>query len=337
MIQTTPFRMPAEWDRHELTVMSWPVSRGLWGDALEMAKDEYAAIACAVTRFEPVLMVANPGDEADVFKRCGPRVEIVGLPIDDSWMRDCGPITVRDDDGRREGVHFRFNAYGERFAPYDKDAKVGGLVLERLGIRKRQSDMVLEGGSIAVDGEGTLITTEQCLMNANRNPGWTREEIEDELRAQLGVEQVIWLPWGRLEDRHTDGHVDLVCLFIRPGVVIAQGCDDSSNPNYARMQSNLKTLRSATDARGRPFQIIELPLLPLADVCRQRIMLSNLNFYFTNGGLVVPVADVATGDGVLDIFRRACPDHHVVGISGRTVAFGGGGVHCITQQIAAGA
>ncbi len=337
MIQATRFRMPAEWDPHERTVMSWPTNTPIWADALEDARQEYAATARAIARFEPVLMVANPGDEASANKACGPGIDVVALPIDDSWMRDTGPIIVRDEAGRRAGVHFRFNAYGERFVPYDKDAKIGARVLEHLGIPSRRSPLVLEGGSITVDGDGTLITTEQCLLNGNRNPGWTRDEIEHELREQLGVEKIIWLRWGRLEDRHTDGHVDVVCMFVQPGVVIAQGCDDPTNPNYERMQSNLKTLRAATDARGRPLQVIELPLLPLVEVCSDRVLVGNNNFYFANGGMVVPVADEASGDGVLDIFRRACPQHNVVAVRARMIGFGGGGIHCVTQQIPAGA
>jgi len=251
-------------------------------------------------------------------------------------MRDSGPIIVRDEAGRRAGVHFRFNAYGERFVPYDKDAEIAACVLEHLEIPSRRSPLVLEGGSITVDGDGTLITTEQCLLNANRNPGWTRDEIEDELREQLGVSKIIWLRWGRLEDRHTDGHVDVVCMFVRPGAVIVQGCDDPANSNYQRMQSNLKTLRAATDARGRALQIIELPLLPLVEVCGEQVLVGNTNFYFANNGIVVPVTDEATGDGVLETFRRACPTHQVVAVRARMIGFGGGGIHCITQQIPAG-
>jgi len=335
MMQATRFRMPAEWDRHERTVMSWPANVSLWGDALELAKEEYAATARAIARFEPVLMVANPGDEADAAKRCGADVDVVGLPIDDSWMRDSGPIIVRDTEGRREGIHFRFNAYGERFAPYDKDALVGARVLEHLKIPVRRSELVLEGGSIIVDGEGTLITTEQCLMNVNRNPGWTREDIERELMLQLGVEKIIWLRWGREEDHHTDGHVDVVCMFIRPGVVIAQGCEDASNPNYPRMQANLKALRAARDAAGRPLDIIELPLLPLVDFGGGKIMVSNANAYLVNGGLIVPLAGVSEEERALKIFARVCPDREVVGVPARAIGYGGGGLHCITQQIPA--
>jgi len=195
--------------------------------------------------------------------------------------------------------------------------------------------MVLEGGSITVDGEGTLITTEQCLLHANRNPGWTREEIERELCSQLGAEKVIWLRWGRVEDLHTDGHVDLVCMFVRPGVVIAQSCSDPTDPNYARLRSNLRTLRAATDAHGRSLEVIELPLLPLTRVTGSYIMVSNCNFYLVNGGVIVPLAGTDDDIEVLAIFQRACSDREVVGVPGRAVALGGGGAHCITQQIPA--
>ena len=332
MIQATTLRMPAEWAPHERTIMSWPTLREVWGDCFDRAKLEYAATARAIARFEPVLMIVNPGDESDAAHHCGSMVEIASLPIDDSWMRDSGPIIVRHVEGEREGIDFRFNAYGGRF-PFGKDALVAHRVLERLGIPSKRSELVLEGGSISVDGAGTLITTEQCLLNANRNPGWNREEIEQELREQLGIEKIIWLRWGRLEDMHTDGHVDLVCMFVAPATVVAQGCDDPSNPNCHRLQANLRLLRSATDAHGRPFNVIELPLLPLIDVCGQTVMLSNENFYFVNGGLIVPVARDSESDHSLEILSSACPDREVVGVPSEAIALGGGGTHCITQQV----
>jgi len=334
MMQATQLRMPAEWEAHERTVMSWPTLREIWGDTFDQAKDEYAATARAIARFEPVLMVVNPGDKDDAIKRCGPGIDIVSIPIDDSWMRDSGPIITRDVQGRRVGVHFRFNAYGDRF-PHALDAFVGVHVLEHIKIDVQQSELVLEGGSISVDGAGTLVTTEQCLLNANRNPGWTREEIERELCTQLGVQTIIWLRWGRIEDLHTDGHVDLVCMFARPGVVVAQGCDDPRNPNHERLQANLRILRSATDASGNQLQVVELPLLPLVEVGGQMVMVSNANFYFVNGGLIVPVAGGPDDEAVLALFRRIFPEREIVGIPSRAIAFGGGGTHCVTQQIPA--
>jgi agmatine deiminase len=147
------------------------------------------------------------------------------------------------------------------------------------------------------------------------------------------VEKVIWLRWGRIEDLHTDGHVDLVCMFVRPGVVIAQGCDDPRNPNYSRLQANLRVLRSATDANSRQLEVVELPLVPLVELGGQPVMVSNANFYFVNGGLIVPLAGSPDDEVVLAIFRRTFPDREIVGVPSRAIALGGGGTHCITQQI----
>ena len=164
------FAMPAEWTPHERTLMAWPVRRDLWNESLAQARDDYAAVARAIAAFEPVLMVAPEGARAEVADRCGSGVEVVELPIDDSWLRDNGPIGVVDADGRRAGVDFVFNAWGEKFAPWDRDAALAEALLEHLGIDRFDAPLVLEGGSISVDGEGTLITTEQCLLHPTRNP-----------------------------------------------------------------------------------------------------------------------------------------------------------------------
>ncbi len=158
-------RAPAEWEPHERTLMGWPCRTELWGETIEQARVDYAAVANAIAAFEPVTMVANPGpDFISARAACGQGVEVVELPLDDSWLRDCGPIYVYGDDGRRIAVHFRFNAWGERFRPWDRDAAVGRLIAERLGDEVRSAPLVLEGGSILTDGEGTLLTTEQCLL-----------------------------------------------------------------------------------------------------------------------------------------------------------------------------
>ncbi len=324
--------MPAEWERHERTLMAWPVNRAIWPDVFDQAKDEYAATARAIARFEPVLMVVNPGDESEAARLCGPSVDIIPIPIDDSWIRDSGPIIVRSADGHRQGIDFRFNAYGNRF-PHEKDVLLAERVLEHLQIEHVSSGLILEGGSITVDGEGTLVTTEQCLLGENRNPTMRRGDIEAELRNRLGVEKIVWLPFGRLEDTHTDGHVDVVCMFARPGVVIAQGCDDRTDPNYERMQIDLAVLRSSRDARGRQMQVLELPMLPLVDVNGHPTLVSNANAYFVNGALIVPVAGSAQDERALDVFRQACPDREIVAVNARTIGFGGGGIHCITQQV----
>lgn len=210
------FRMPAEWTEHERCLMAWPVRPDLWGATLEEVKHEYAAVARAIAQFEPVTMAAPPGYGAEARERCGEGVTVVELAMDDSWFRDSAPIFVLDEQGHRAGVDFRFNAWGRKHHPWDADDRVGALLLAHLGVPAIRSEMILEGGAITVDGEGTLITTEQCLLHPNRNPGMGREEIEAELKARLGVSKVVWLPYGGLLDTETDGHVDGVCAFAAP-------------------------------------------------------------------------------------------------------------------------
>ena len=329
------WRMPAEWEPHERCLLAWPTRADLWGPYAERAKREYAATVDAIAAFEPVTLVVTPGQAAEARTACTAAIDIAEIPIDDSWLRDSGPIFTVDGAGARSGVDFVFNSWGERFLPFDKDAAVGKALLEYLAIPRRGSAMVLEGGSITVDGEGTLITTEQCLLNPNRNPSLTREDIEAELARTLGATTVIWLAWGHHEDEHTDGHVDGVCAFVRPGVVIAQSCDDPANPNHALMARNLELLRAARDARGRALEIIELPHFPYFDLDGAQLMTSYPNFYVANGGVIVPTADHPLDADALAIIAGAFPEREVVGVPSRVIAYGGGGTHCITQQVPA--
>jgi agmatine deiminase len=328
------WRMPAEWEPHERCLMAWPTRASLWHD-IEEARREDAGVANAIAAFEPVLMVVDPGEAGPARRRLASAVELVELPIDDSWMRDNGPIFVRNEAGDRAGVHFRFNAWGERFPPWDRDAAVGEPLLEHLGIARIASPMVLEGGSISVDGHGTLITTEQCLLNPNRNPGLSRDQIEAELRARLGVETIVWLPYGHAEDRHTDGHVDGVCVFLRAGVVLAQTCHEPGHPDAERMAANRAVLAAARDARGRPLEVVELPHYPYVDAGGVRLSVSYANLYLANGGAVVPLAGHRYDAEVLELVATALPEREAVGVPARTIASGGGGVHCITQQVPA--
>ena len=320
-------RTPAEWEAHERTVMGWPCRLELWGDTIDQARADYAAVANAIAAFEPVTMIANPGeDPARARAACGEGVEIVELPLDDSWLRDCGPIYVYGDDGRRIAVHFGFNAWGGKYPPWDRDAAVGGLIAERLGDEVRTAPIVLEGGSILTDGAGTLLTTEQCLLNPNRNPSLSREEIEAALRANLGVDRIVWLGQGLVEDRDTDGHVDLIASFIRPGNVLLQTVENG-NPNFGHCEENRARLQEAGIA------VTELPYLPYDTVEGETIAASYLNFYLCNGAVIVPVSGAQTDPEALAIIGRAYPDREVVSVPGAVLAYGGGGPHCITQQV----
>ncbi|GAA3005899.1 agmatine deiminase family protein [Kitasatospora albolonga] len=327
------FRMPAEWTEHEGCLMAWPTREDLWGATFEDAKREYAQVARAISEFEPVTMVAAPGQGEEARALCGEGIEVTELPIDDAWFRDSAPIFVLDQDGARAGVDFRFNAWGGKHSPWDSDDRISGLLLERLGVERIDSRMILEGGAVTVDGEGTLITTEQCLLHPNRNPGMSKEEIEAELIAKLGVTKVIWLPYGGLLDTETDGHVDGVCAFTGPGQVLIQLPSDPNHPDYQRMRDNRAVLEAAVDARGRTLEIIDLPQTVFTEIAGQEIEVCYLNFYVANGGVVVPVADLPGEEEALAVIAECFPGRKVVGVRARAIAFGGGGVHCITQQI----
>ncbi|HVQ59617.1 MAG TPA: agmatine deiminase family protein [Solirubrobacterales bacterium] len=327
-------RMPAEWAPHERTLIAWPAREDAWrGTTIEDAHDAHAATVAAVAAFEPVLLVAKPEHAEDARRRVpAENVEVVGLPIDDSWLRDSGPIVVlghADGAPPRAGVDFRFNAWGEAFTPYDSDAAIAERLLERLGIERVASPLVLEGGSIAVDGEGLLVTTEQCLLNANRNPGVERERIERELRDRLGAEQIVWLPQGLVEDADTDGHVDNVCAFLEPGKVLLQTATPG-DPNYDNAQENAQILRDAD------LDVTEFELLPrLRRESGEDVVVPYVNFYTCNGAAIVPLAqlDPDMDEEALQRLRELMPGREVVGVPGRTLALGGGGVHCITQQV----
>ncbi|ALO13052.1 Agmatine deiminase [Streptomyces venezuelae] len=315
--------------------MAWPVREDLWSSVLDDVKEEYANVARAIAAFEPVTMVAPPGHGEEARTRCGDGITVVELAQDDSWFRDSAPIFVLDGDGNRAGVDFRFNAWGRKHSPYDSDDRISALILEHLGVERIASDMILEGGAITVDGEGTLITTEQCLLHPNRNPGMSRDEIESELKSQLGVDKVVWLPYGGLLDTETDGHVDGVCAFAAPGKVVVSLPDDPEHPDYARMRANRAVLEATTDAQGRPFEIVDVPQVAYADIAGTRVEVSYLNYYVANGGIVVPVAGVPQDDEALAVIAAAYPGRKVVGVRAPGIAYGGGGVHCITQQVPA--
>jgi agmatine deiminase len=327
--------MPAETDRHERTIMAWPTVAmaeiGLWGDAgLDGARAVYAEIARAIAAREPITLVAAPAEAENAARACGTGVDVVAIPIDDSWMRDTGPIVVTADDGFRCALHFQFNAWGEKWSPWDNDAAVGGAIAAHLGLPVREVAMVLEGGSIAVDGAGLLVTTERCLLNKNRNPDLGRREIEGALRDHLGVDRIVWLLDGIAEDDGTDGHVDNVVAFTGPGKALLQGCADGENPNHAIAAANARQLRDAGIA------VTEVPVLPYARFASGRVIpVPYVNLYACNGAVLVPaIGDPADAD-MLAIIAGQYPDREVVAVSGAVLAHGGGGVHCITQQVPA--
>jgi agmatine deiminase len=300
----------------------------MWGSQFEAAKAEYAQVAIAIARTEPVLMVAPPGAGSEAEAACAnANVDVVEWPIDDSWTRDMGAVIVTGAVSRA-GVDFVFNSWGEKFLPYEEDARFAARMCDALGLaRIDAAPFVLEGGAISVDGSGTLVTTEQCLLNPNRNPDLSRADIEDRLRRWLGVEQIVWLPHGILEDDDTDGHVDNVAAFVGPRRVIAQTTSDRDDPNHARLRRNVDVLEAAG------LDVIELDVLARATVAGDAVVVPPLNAYLANDAVVVPTLDDGSATRALAIWRAVFPDRDVIGVGGAVLAYGGGGVHCITQQV----
>jgi agmatine deiminase len=333
------FKMPAEWTTHQRTFISWPVQDSMvYPTDYEKVHDGYVELARAIAEFEPVTIITNP-DDIDKLKSifASERVGFLEIEHNDAWLRDNGPTFIRDDKGNIAGVNWVFNAWGQKYSHWDLDDQVARKILEHFDIKRFDAQIVMEGGSFHVDGEGTLITTEECLLNRNRNPDLTKGLIEQYLKDYLAVEKFIWLKNG-LSGDETDGHVDNVACFAAPGKVIMQVCNDPSDDNYQITQENMEILRNATDAKGRKLEVIEIEQPPEAHFEDSRLTLSYLNFYFVNAGIILPVfggAAAKTDQKAIEVLQQTFPDRTIRTIDGMAIIKEGGNVHCTTQQMIA--
>lgn len=327
------FRMPAEWSPHAGTWMMWPCRTEVWPD-FEGTKRGYAAVAQAIARFEPLFMAVRPEDMAEAAALLGSDINLVEMPLDDSWARDAGPNFVVDAAGNKAASLFQFNAWGQKYHPYDADQASGQRMAEHTGVPFFETALVAEGGGISVDGEGTILTTDTCFPNANRNPGWTKDGIEAELKGMLGGEKVIWLP-GNLEEVETDGHVDGIAQFVAPGLVLIEWAFDEDDPWLAIKQQNIDAMAGQTDAKGREIEMVMIPEADPSCAVGDRFCLSYVNSYVCNGAVIVPRYGVKADDQAKEIWQGLFPDREVVMVDIQGIAVGGGGIHCITQQIVA--
>jgi agmatine deiminase len=336
--------------------MAWPERPDNWRLAARPAQETFAAVAAAIHPSDPVTMAVSPGRLDRARELLPADVRIVEIPSDDAWMRDIGPTFVVDGTGARRGVDWRFNAWGGLdgglYFPWDQDDQVARRVLEAEGADRYEAPFVLEGGSIHVDGEGTVLVTEECLLNRNRNPDMTRADIEAALRDYLGAEKVVWLGRGVYNDE-TDGHVDNLAAFVRPGVVLLTWTDEPEDPQHAISADALRVLESATDARGRPFEVIKMPspgpLFITEDEASgveavdgtmprragDRLAASYVNYYLGTTRVVYPLLDPRFDDAAAAILQACFPDREIVGVNAREILLGGGNIHCITQQVPA--
>ena len=324
------FHMPGEWAPHTCCWMAWPCRAGLWANDTATER-EYADVANAIACFEPVRMLAPSHRLAATRGLLSQSVEVIEMPIDDSWARDSGPNFLLNNKGELAGSCWRFNAWGGKYHPFDQDAKMGSRILDLAGALEFSSELVAEGGGITVDGEGTVITTESCFLNANRNPGWSRAEVEAELCRTLGARKVIWLP-GDPEETETDGHVDGIAAFIEPGRVLLEINTDKSDPHYLVGQENLAVLEGQIDASGRRLDIEFIEEGHYHPGVWNGGCSSYINSYLANGAVIVSGYGYDRDQAAVETWKRLFPDREIVQVRIDHIALGGGGVHCITQQ-----
>jgi agmatine deiminase len=330
--ETTPrqdgLSMPAEWAPHEATLISWPTRTrtDLWGSMFDDAVHEYSAVANAIADFEPVIMVVDPSQAEETRPHLSSSVELLPVPIDDSWIRDNGPIFVCGA-GRRAIVDFGFNGWGGRYKPYNLDDALPEALAAHFGLPRYQAPMIAEGGAITVDGEGTLVTTTSCLLNENRNPSLKREDVDRILGDYLGAEKVIWFAQGWSASRDTDGHVDGIAFFTRPGELFLLSPADPADPDHPLSEANRAVLENTPDARGRTIRVAAHdPGMP--------VDIPYANVYLGNGFAIVPGGTPAD-DVAREQVAAALPGREIIQVSARTLHEGGGGPHCITQQVPA--
>jgi agmatine deiminase len=348
------FRMPAEWEPHVGCYLVWPERTDTWRAGAKPAQAAWSRLVEAIATTERVTVLASARQWRNARNRLPARVRVVEATTDDAWVRDSGPSFLVDDLGGRRAVDWAFNAWGGLrgglFFPWDSDDVLGHKIAELERVDCYQPPLVMEGGSFDTDGDGTLLTTSECLLNPNRNPDLDRAAIEQYLCGHLGVEQVIWLPRGVYRDE-TDGHVDNFVRFVAPGVVVLTWTHDRSDPQYERSAEALDLLSSARDARGRPLRVVTLhqpgPLHATAaevgdlDVVegtrprppQGRLAGSYVNSYLGNGIVVVPVFDDRHDAAALATYQELFPDRTVIPVPGREILLGGGNVHCVTQQV----
>jgi agmatine deiminase len=349
------FYMPGEFEPHSRCWMLWPERQDNWRNQAGPAKAAFSAVARAIALFEPVVMGVS-GQEFETAKKfLSPvsNITLVEMEADDAWMRDVGPTFIRNRQGEVRAVDWGFNAWGGLkgglYHPWNRDERIARTVMELSETDGYKAPLILEGGSIHVDGEGTLLTTEQCLLHPNRNPSLSRAQIESVLKDYIGVDTVIWLGQGVVMDE-TDGHVDNLCCFARPGEVLLHWTDDPADPQYEISLDALERLSRARDAKGRPLTVHKLhqpgPLFMSEEESNSlenhnpgmirekgaRLAASYVNFYMANGGIVMPVFDDPRDDAALALVQSVFPDRTILPVKAREILLGGGNIHCITQQ-----
>ena len=326
--------MPEESEPHLRTWMAFGANAQIWGKALlPKVQQDLALLAKTIAQYEPVSMLVNQKDYHLAQKLVGPTVKLINCPLDDLWIRDTGPVFVLTEQGKKSAINFNFNGWGKK-QTFLHDAKVAHFVVQQAHVTSIKTNLILEGGAIEVDGYGTAIITESCIINKNRNAHLTKTQIETELKTLLGLEKIIWLPGIKGKDI-TDGHTDFYARFIKPGVVVVGFESDPASFDHAVTQKHLQILRSSTDARGKKLEIV---VIKAPQAIRNQYVTNDfaaeyINFYVCNGAVIAPefgdkYADAAAKSQLKQLF----PNRDIVQLNIDGIAAGGGGIHCATQQ-----
>ncbi|MDQ6825095.1 MAG: agmatine deiminase family protein [Candidatus Eremiobacteraeota bacterium] len=302
----------------------------IWGDALEGVRRDITLLARQIRLFEPVSVIARPDQASEVAALLGADFTIVPMPVDDIWIRDSGPVFVKNRQHGVAGVDFNFNAWGRKQA-HANDHALSRRLLEHLQLRRLTTTVVTEGGAIEADGDGTVLTTKSALLNPNRNPGWSKSQIEMRLRQALGAQKLIWLPGGN--DYFTDGHIDGYARFVAPGTVGCEVTEDRSEPDYILARENYEVLKYMTDARGRKLQVLKLERPRKTRLQSPYFAANYVNFYVVNGGVLMPqFGDEERDIAAHDLIQNLFPNRRVVQLNIDHIASGGGGIHCVTLE-----
>ncbi len=341
---TTPaalgFRMPAEWEPHAATWLSWPHKEASWPGCFEPIPRIWVEMVRALVPYEHVHILVNEAAPAaqvrELLLEGGvdlAHVSLHDIRTDDAWARDHGPTFVVREGEKRElaVVDWIYNAWGGKYPPWDNDDVVPQQIAAKLGLRLFQPGIVLEGGSIDVNGQGALLTTEACLLNPNRNPHLNREQIETYLRDYLAVRHILWLGDGIAGD-DTDGHVDDLTRFVDARTVVTVVESNRDDENYQPLQENLKRLQTMSDQDGQPLRVVTLPMPAPVIHEGQRLPASYANFYIGNAAVLVPIFEDVNDAQALSVLQSVFPTRRIVGIPSRQLVWGLGAFHCVTQQ-----
>jgi len=330
------FKVPGRFEEHECTFITWPCK----DSDLEISnyENEIVIFAEKLSRFEKVVVITDPSNFNKAFKKCSDFALIWSIPTEFSWIRDNGPIFIKNDKAEVAGVHFKFNGWGNKFGKCESIKQLPKHLIDKLKINRFTSDLILEGGGVTFDGQGTMITTEQMLMNKNRNPTFSKKQIEDEVRDLLGIQKVIWLKKGLVEDEGTDGHVDCVAECLAPNKVLMQTVYDKNNPNYELLKINMEILKTEKDAQGNKLEIIEMPYLPYFPELHNKTQYVSpyTNYYVANKSILVPEVNPKLDDKAYKLIQDIHIDRTIVPVPAFYQAIGGGGPGCITQQLPKG-